>query len=29
MPDFEIILNNSLAFTIKGYKWWLPEVYET
>ena len=29
LPDFEIILSNSLAFTIKVYKWLLPEVGET
>ena len=29
LPEFEIILDNSLAFTIKVYKWLLPEVHET
>ena len=29
LPEFEIILDNSLAFTIKLYEWLLPEVHET
>ena len=29
LPEFEIILDNSLAFTIKVYEWLLPEVHET
>ena len=29
LPKFEIILDNSLAFTIKLYEWLLPEVHET
>ena len=29
LPEFEIILDNGLAFTIKVYEWLLPEVHET
>ena len=29
LPEFEIILDNSLAFTIRVYKWRLPEDHET
>ena len=29
LHEFEIILDNSLAFTIKLYEWLLPEVHET
>ena len=29
LPEFEIILDNSLAFTIKLYEWLLSEVHET
>ena len=27
LPEFEIILGNGLAFTVKVYEWLLPEVY--
>ena len=29
LPEFEFILDNSLAFTIKVCEWLLPEVHET
>ena len=29
LPKFKIILGISLAFTIKVYKWLLPEDYQT
>ena len=29
LPEFEIILDNSLTFTIKVYEWLLPEVHKT
>ena len=29
LPEFEIILDNSLAFTIKVYEWLLPKFHET
>ena len=29
LPEFEVILDNSLVFTIKVYEWLLPETHET